>query len=67
MDEKNKKIVIKIADMIYDLDECDGFAFLGCALENYAEKYGRSSESVAAELYAAARMFRLHDEKEAKN
>lgn len=67
MDDKDKKLVIKIADMIYDLDESDGFAFLGCALENYAEKYGRSSESVAAELYAAARMFRLHDEKEAKN
>lgn len=67
MDERNKKIVIKITDMIYDLDECDGFAFLGCALENYAEKYGRSSKSVAAELYAAASMFNLHDDKEETN
>ena len=67
MDEKNKKIVIKIADLICDLDEYDGFAFLGCALENYAEKYGRSSKSVAAELYAAASMFNLHEDKEEAN
>lgn len=62
MDERNKKVVVKIADLIYDLDEYDGFAFLGCALETYAEKYGRASSSVAAELYAAASTFNIHRE-----